>query len=173
MRHLAKNKQKLWYALYIGQEEVFEVDDNGDIVYDEIDGERVPRTTGRWVSTYERPVAFYGNINSGNVGEAVARSYGLSLAASEAILCMRKGELPIDEHALIWYQREPQVIQKPISLLDESGDALVVEQNGEVIIANQMASVVVPESADYCVKRVPPCLDEIIYLLGRLDNATE
>lgn len=143
MRQMAKNRQKLWYALYVDQQETIATDEEGNVIYDEIDGEQVARTTGHWEPTYAKPVLFYGNINSGNVGEAIARSYGLSLAASEAVLCMRKGELPINEQTLIWYQNAP-----------------TYNEDGTVNY----------ETADYRVKRVPPCLDEIIYLLGRLDN---
>lgn len=145
MRQMAKNRQRMWYALYEGQGEVYETDSNGDIVYEEIDGDQVPVVKG-WGTNYSNPVMFYGNINSGNVGVSIARAYGVSIGDFEAVLCMRKGELPIDELSLIWYNNEPQF-----------------NADGSVN----------PDSADYKVKRVPPCLDEIIYLLGRLDNNGE
>lgn len=143
MLQLQINKQKLYYSMQGETVPVYEKDENGEIIYDEIDGEQVPRLTGDWQTQYQKPVMFYGNINSGNVGEARARAYGLSLNGYEAILCMRKGELPINEKTLIWYQTVPTFL--------------------EDVTVN-------PQSADYQVKRCPPCLDEIVYLLKRLDS---
>lgn len=169
MRQMRIDKQELWYALYRGQEEQLATDEEGTIIYDDIDGEQVPRTTGHWVQTYYTPVKFYGNINSGNVGEAVARSYGLSLASGEAVLCMRKGELPIDEQTLIWYQNKPEITSVPYQIVDESG-VIIVTEDGQHLQTDQGFATFDASTADYRIKRVPPCLDEIIYLLGRLDN---
>lgn len=172
MLNMRINKQPLWYALYNGQEELLDRDDDGNIIYDEIDGEDIPRASGHWALKYQVPVQFFGNINSGNVGEAIARPYGISLASSEAILCMRKGELPIDEQTLIWYQHPPDITYLPLDTPEDderlifSEDNVVVKQKSEYAIFN-------PKTADYRVRRVPPCLNEIIYLLQRQDNNGE
>lgn len=171
MMNMRINKQPLWYALYEGQEETFATDDEGDIIYDDIDGEQVPRTTGHWVSKYAVPVKFYGNINSGNVGEAQARSFGLSLADSEAVLCMKKGELPINEHTLIWYQNPPEIEYVSSTMLTELDSVIITVETGEDAETATRYAKFNPETADYRVKRVPPCLNEVIYLLGRLDNS--
>lgn len=150
MINMQVNKQPLYYALQKSEQvPIYETDDEGNVIYDEIDGETVPRESGKSESRYEDPVKFYGNINSGNVGESVARAYGVSTGNYEAVLCMHRGELPINERSLIWYETPPKFIQ--------DGSEQYVD----------------PKSADYQVKRVPPCLDEIIYLLGRLDNNGE
>ena len=144
MRQCLKNKQKLYYALVSGdQQPIYQTDDDGNIVYQEIDGEQVPVETGDWETPYDLPVRFYGNINTGNAGYTIARAYGISSSNFDAVLCMRKGELPIDVTSLIWYDREP-----------------VIRQDGTVD----------PKSANYSVRRIPPCLDEIIYLLRKVDS---
>ena len=143
MRQVVKNKQRLFYALVAGdQVPVYERDDNGDIVYENIDGDIVPKETGEWETPYESPVEFFGNINTGNVGYTIARAYGISSGNFDAVLCMRKGEIPIDVTSLIWYEREPKF------RTDGSVD---------------------PKTANYIVRRVPPCLDEICYLLRKVD----
>lgn len=143
MRQCLKNKQKLYYALVSGdQQPIYQTDDDGNIVYQEIDGEQVPVETGDWETPYDLPVQFYGNINTGNAGYTIARAYGISSGNFDAVLCMRKGELPIDVTSLIWYDREP-----------------VIRANGTVD----------PKSANYSVRRIPPCLDEICYLLRKVD----
>ena len=147
MRQMVKNKQKLYYALPDGDPiPIYQYDEDGNIVQANIDGEVVPVETGNWEQLYQKPVEFYGNINTGNTGYAVARAYGISSSNFDAVLCMRKGELPIDVTSLIWYEREP-----------------TYRADGRVDIS----------SANYSVRRVPPCLDEICYLLRKLDANDE
>lgn len=144
MRQCLKNKQKMYYALATGEQvPVYQRDDEGNIIYQEIDGDQVPIETGDWESVYEAPVRFYGNINSGNAGYTIARAYGISSSNFDAVLCMRKGEIPLEVTTLIWYDREP-----------------VIRQDGTAD----------PKSANYSVRRIPPCLDEIIYLLRKVDS---
>ena len=147
MRQMIKNKQKMYYALVAGdQQPVYERDENGDIVYETIDGELVAKETGNWETPYSDPVEFYGNINTGNVGYTVARAYGISSGNFDAVLCMRKGEIPIDVTSLLWYDKEPTFRS------DHTVD---------------------PKSANYTVRRMPPCLDEICYLLRKVDSNDE
>lgn len=144
MRQVVKNKQKLYYALVAGdQVPVYERDEDGEIVYEIIDDELVAKETGEWETPYSKPVKFYGNINTGNTGYTIARAYGISSGNFDAVLCMRKGEIPIDVTSLIWYEREPKY---------------------------RSDGTVDPKSANYSVRRVPPCLDEICYLLRRVDT---
>ena len=144
MRQMQKNKQKMYYALaYDEQVPVYERDEQGNIIYEAVDNELVPKETGIWETPYHDPVVFYGNINSGNVGYAIARAYGISSGNFDAVLCMRKGELPLEVTSLIWYDREP-----------------TFRKDGSVD----------PKSANYLVRRIPPCLDEICYLLRKLDS---
>ncbi|MBR1631356.1 MAG: hypothetical protein IJ680_05825 [Paludibacteraceae bacterium] len=144
MRQLRKNKQKLYYALADGdQVPVYKYDDEGNLIYQEVDGESVPKDTGVWETPYKDPVVFYGNINTGNVGYTVARAYGISSGNFDAVLCMRKGEIPLEVTSLIWYDREP-----------------TYRTDGKVD----------PKSANYSVRRIPPCLDEICYLLRKVDS---
>ena len=147
MRQVVKNKQKLYYALVAGEQQpVYERDSNGDIVYEIIDGELVAKETGEWETPYSDPVEFYGNINSGNVGYTIAKAYGISSGNFDAVLCMRKGEIPLEVTSLIWYDREP------VFRSDRTVD---------------------PKSANYSVRRIPPCLDEICYLLRTVDSHDE
>ena len=147
MRQVKKNKQRLFYALVAGdQQPVYERDGNGDIVYEEIDGDQVPVETGLWETPYHKPVEFFGNINTGNVGYTIARAYGISSGNFDAVLCLRKGEIPLEVTSLIWYDKEP-----------------VFRDDGTVD----------PKSANYSVRRIPPCLDEICYLLRKVDSNDE
>ena len=46
MRTALKNKQRLKYALYHERQEIYQTDSEGNIVYTEVDGERVPVLEG-------------------------------------------------------------------------------------------------------------------------------
>ena len=136
MRLLARNKQKMKYALYVDKSTVYQTDENGDIVYEDVDGEQVPIETGSMPPHYDDPVDFKGNIQFSS-GEAQARSFGVSTVDYEYVLFMRKGEIPITETSIIFYQKEPEYID---GVLNE-------------------------KSADFRVVRVCPYLDFMAYLL--------
>ena len=140
MRTLAKNKQKLHYALYKNDVPIYEKDANGNVVYITVDGVQVPVETGYTTQGYYAPVAFYGNIALQG-GESEAQEFGLSLSDYSAVLLVDRGVLPIDETSLIWHTTTP--------LTNPDGTA-------------------VKESADYTVVKVSPSLNQTRYVLNKV-----
>ena len=63
MRTHSKNKQLMSYALYNEQIPVYETDENGDILYDVIDGVNVPIETGETKLGYGDAKPFKANIS--------------------------------------------------------------------------------------------------------------
>lgn len=57
MRSLKKNQQRLQYATYSDQITIYERDEDGDIIYVNIDGEQVPTIAGE-ITGYNEPVIF-------------------------------------------------------------------------------------------------------------------
>ena len=106
MRTLQRNKSKLYYSLYKESETAYLLDENGNIVYEEVDGEQVPVETGSNPPTYNTPVSFDGYIQFKG-GEEEAMAFGVSVGSYTHILIMRKDEIPIDETSLI-FDHEPQ-----------------------------------------------------------------
>lgn len=142
MRLSAKNKQRLWYANQVSQKpaeaggtETY-TDANGDTYTFDIE-------EGYNVDEYSLPVEFYGNIsfNGGNInfgtGSTDFMEYGVSYAEFTAILVTRKGEVPITDTSLIWFEAEPVIV------------------NGKVD----------PSSADYKIKKLSPSLNIDKFLL--------
>lgn len=207
MRAMAKNRRRLYYALQGKQVPVYEKDEEqgvltteeqdalyteqGDdrfttgenIRYEEIDGELVPIDTGTWETLYSEPVMFYGNINSGNTGYAIARAYGISMGNNDAVLYYVANGLPIKETSLIWYRNTPRV---KWNVRGEYAEFLFKGSKRYVVVKSEEDKRVLrtidydpavhrtdPKSADYTVRRVPPCLDEMTYLLRRLDSDDE
>lgn len=142
MRLLEKNKQNLKYALQVGEVPIYERDEDGNIVYIEIDGKRVPVETGETEIGYANPIDFRGNIAMSG-GEAEAKSFGVDISEYDAILLMEKDRIPIDETSLLWHTSEVKYVD---------------EQN----------TVVDRKSADYSIKRVQPSLNFTRYLLKRI-----
>lgn len=110
MRTLAKNKQKMYYALLIGQVPIYEYDENGNkiVEYVDDDGNIYYRETGEYKNAYTEPIEFYGNIAMSG-GESQSVDFGVNLADYSAILVVDKQTLPISETSLIWHKTEPTV----------------------------------------------------------------
>lgn len=101
MRTLAKNKQKMYYALQSGEVPIYETDEDGNIKYITIDGEQVPVETGEYELGYSEPVEFFSSLAMSG-GEAEAQEFGLSIADYDATCICMKGEYPLTEGSLIW-----------------------------------------------------------------------
>ena len=139
MRNLKKNMQKLWYGIYSGQITIYERDEDGNIVYADIDGEQVPSIAGE-IAVYNEPVIFFANIAMSG-GESEAKEYGVNQTDYEAVIVTTDKTLPIDELSLIWHTTEP-----------------VMGTDG----------LVDADSADYKVIAVKPSLNGMKYLLKKL-----
>ena len=140
MRLLEKNKN-LKYALQVGEVPIYERDEDGNIIYIEVDGQKVPVETGETEVGYSNPIDFRGNIAMSG-GEAEAKSFGVDISEYDAVLLMEKDRIPIDETSLIWHMSEVKHAD---------------EQN-----------IVDRKSADYTIKRVQPSLNFTRYLLKRV-----
>ena len=155
------NKQKLWYALQGDVVPRYERDSEGNIIYDEIDGERYPRQTGEYDTLYYPPVEFIGNI-SFELGWGFAHVYGITLGDADAILLMNLHELPIDETSLIWFQNEP-TFSDSYELLPS--DSLIPAD--ELMPSGQLVD---SASANFRVSRVLPSKRFVRYALKGLDR---
>lgn len=107
MRSLKKNQQKLWYSLFDKAVPEYETDEDGNIVYVEIDGEKVPIETGNTKAGYSSPVFFHANISAGK-GTAQTEVFGKEIDFTRTISSTDMS-LPIDENSLIWYETEPKM----------------------------------------------------------------
>lgn len=142
MRLLRKNMQPMKYSLQDGRVPIYERDENGDIVYIEVDGEKIPVETGEYETGYSAPVDFMGNISMSG-GEAEAKEFGMDIGDFDAVIVLEKGAIPITETSIIWHT-------SPVKYKDE--------QN----------TIVDSKSADYAVKRVSPSLNFTKVLLQRI-----
>lgn len=142
MRLLRKNMQPMKYSLQDGRVPIYERDENGDIVYIEVDGKKIPVETGEYETGYSAPVDFMGNISMSG-GEAEAKEFGMDIGDFDAVIVLEKDAIPITETSIIWHT-------SPVKYKDE--------QN----------TIVDSKSADYAVKRVSSSLNFTKVLLQRI-----
>ena len=130
------------YSLQDGRVPIYERDENGDIVYIEVDGEKIPVETGEYETGYSAPVDFMGNISMSG-GEAEAKEFGMDIGDFDAVIVLEKDAVQLTETYIIWHT-------SPVKYKDE--------QN----------TIVDSKSADYAVKRVSPSLNFTKVLLQRI-----
>ena len=107
MRSLKKNNQKLMYSTYAGQITEYYRDSDGNIIYDEIDGELIPRIKCERAG-YNNPVPFDINTSAGK-GTAQEEVFGTDIDFTRSI-CTTDLSLPIDERSIVWIESEPKYL---------------------------------------------------------------
>lgn len=128
-----RNRQRLYYSLWLEEQPVYDRDREGNI---RTDSEGNPIETGDFKDAYSMPLEFHACI-VGKGGQVEQQAFG-AYGDYDALLYLKKGDLPLKENTLIWYTSKPKL-----------------KSNGDVD----------DKSADYVIKRVPPALNEITYLL--------
>lgn len=137
MRDCKKNQQRLWYSTYADQITEYYRDSDGNIIYDEIDGEIIARIKGERAG-YNNPVSFYVNISAGK-GTSQEEVFGVSLDYTKTISTTDMS-LPLDEKSLVWFETEP-----------------IYNVDGTVNEA----------SADYSVVGIAKSLNNVVYALKK------
>ena len=137
MRDCKKNQQELYYATYSDQITEYYRDSDGNIIYDEIDGEQIPRIKCERAG-YSNPVTFYANISAGK-GTSQEEVFGVSLDYTKTVSTTDM-DLPISETSLIWFETEPTY----------NADGAVNEA-----------------SADYSVVGIAKSLNNVVYALKK------
>lgn len=155
LRTARKNKQKLFYSLQGDNLSEYELDANGDVVFEEIDGVLIPIETGDSFTSYDTPVEFKGNI-SFYTGWNYPGVWGITLGNADAILQMDINEIPIDETSRIWYKSTPRT--KTVNVYDENEQRMV------------QRVVTDADSADFSVSRIIPSLHYVRYVLKGIEK---
>lgn len=121
MRTARRVRQRMFYSLYGSKQETYVRDDEGNIIYDIIGGEYVPRKTGEPIITYSDPVEFFNSI-SGELTEDEMRAFG-SEKIGNAKMTYHKNEFPFVTGTLIWKDSEV-----------EYDNGIVVEESADYVV---------------------------------------
>lgn len=124
MRTQRKNKQLLKYSLLDKEFVTYERDENGDIIYDFIDGVEVPIETGDIELGFSEPKELMACISMSG-GESEAKEFGLSIEDYNAVIVCAKGEYPLKEGALVWHESEVGYIDDRVD--DYTADYTVIK----------------------------------------------
>lgn len=134
---MKKNKRRIYFATYSEQITIYKKDDDGNIVYEDIDGELIPVIIAEKAG-YSEPKEFYANISSGK-GTSQEEVFGVSLDYTKTISTSDMS-LPLDERSLVWFETEP-----------------IYNSDGTVNEA----------SADYSVVGIAKSLNNVVYALKK------
>lgn len=137
MRSLKKNKQKLWYSNNVDKVTIYKKDEDGNIVYEDIDGELIPVIIAEKAG-YSEPKEFYANISAGK-GISQEEVFGVSFDYTKTISTTDMS-LSLDEKSLVWFDTEPTY----------NADGTVNEA-----------------SADYSVVGIARSLNNVVYALKK------
>lgn len=94
------------YSNFVENQPVYKRDEDGNIIYIEVDGEQVPVTTGTTESRYAEPTEFKAVITN-KLNEAIIQSYGIDVSTNYAQITARKDYLPLKVGSLVWKRTQP------------------------------------------------------------------
>lgn len=112
MRQPRRDKVNMYYSLFNSSTPEYETDENGNIVYTEIDGQMTPNQVGEETPTYATPVQFKASISS-ELNEMHIKSYGVDQSSIYSEIVTEKNLVPIKVGSLIW-------VKSPIEWEDEN-----------------------------------------------------
>ena len=123
MRTPRRVQQKMFYSQIDGTRPIYKRDKDGNIIYDIISGEYVPRESGETTDSYFEPIQFFNSI-SGELTEDEMQAFG-SEKIGNAKMTYRKGEFPFKTGTLIW--KNTEVVHRDDGSVDEdSADYIVI-----------------------------------------------
>lgn len=144
MKALVRNKQKFYYALYVGSEPI--IDEYGN-------------ETGDQIVTYSAPVEMWANISPAT-GFSQTEQFG-GLDSYDKVIVTDDLTCPIDEHSVLFIEIEPETTTAATHEVIESntvlGDDEIVQKTMEV------------PKYDYIVKRVAKSLNSISIAIRKVD----
>ena len=103
--------------------DIYETDENGNIVYKIIGGEKIPKKTGETKLVYAEPTEFYNSI-SGELTEDEMRAFG-GENLGNAKMTYPRNRYPFKNGTLVWKESEIKY-NADGTVIEESADYRVV-----------------------------------------------
>lgn len=108
MRQTKRDKQNMFYSNFIGSQKEYERDEDGNIVYVEVDGEKIPVETGIVTEVYDTPQPFKASISS-SLNEMHIKSWGVDQSSIYSKLCVKKNYIKLKIGTIIWRTSEVEM----------------------------------------------------------------
>jgi hypothetical protein len=144
MRTAKRNKQKMYYSLLLGDTPVYETDEDGNIKYITVDGNKIPVETGETEIGYSEPKECFMSLTMSG-GETEDKAFGISISDYDATCIAPKNAYPIAEGTLIWHK-------------------------SEIVFKDENKTIPDSTSADYVVRKCSESLNFTKYVLQALDK---
>ena len=127
MRTLNKNKQQMYYSLPLGEQPIYELDENGEKIIAYIDDEGIIyyKETGDSEMVYSEPVPFQNGI-SGKLSEVLVKEFGIDDTSMYAEMDTEANKYPIVAESLIWRKSEILFKDSNRTILDKTSCDYVV-----------------------------------------------
>jgi hypothetical protein len=120
---LEANKQKMKYSKQGEKVTIYDRDENGNIKYIEVDGEKIPVVLREAIG-FSDPVPFSANI-SNKLSEVLVKEFGVDDSSSYCQIVTDKGYLPIKAGDIVW--KKSDVGQDSDGLVDDKTADYVVK----------------------------------------------
>lgn len=117
------NRQKMFYAKQIGQVPVYDTDEDGNLKYIDVDGNKVPIETGEYTTGYDVPVPFYSSI-SNKLSESLIKEFGVDNSTNFVQIVDDKGNLPLSVGDLVWKE---SAVQYKAAMVDKTNCDYIVK----------------------------------------------
>lgn len=135
MRVLARNKQKMFYAEQIGEQPIYQLDENGEkiISYVDDDGNIYYQETGEKEVIYSEPHEFWANISS-SLSEMHMKAWGIDQSSIYCEIVASKGTLNLPIGSVVW-KKSPIIYREdnPAQIASNSSDYTVMGVMDEFI----------------------------------------
>jgi hypothetical protein len=127
VRTLRKNKQQMYYSLPLGEQPIYELDENGQKIIDYVDeeGRVYYRETGESEMVYSIPVPFQNGI-SGKLSEVLVKEFGIDDSSMYAEMDTEANKYPIVVESLIWRKSEAKYKDADRTIPDKTSCDYVV-----------------------------------------------
>ena len=127
MKTLRKNKQQMYYSLPLGEQPIYELDENGQKIIDYVDeeGRVYYRETGESEMVYSIPAPFKNGI-SGKLSEVLVKEFGIDDSSMYAEMDTEANKYPIVVESLVWRKSEPRYKDADKTMPDKSSCDYVV-----------------------------------------------
>lgn len=123
MRTPRRVTQRMFYSNVDRVVDIYETDENGNIVYKIIGGEKIPKKTGETKLVYAEPTEFYNSI-SGELTEDEMRAFG-GENLGNAKMTYPRNRYPFKNGTLVWKESEIKY-NADGTVIEESADYRVV-----------------------------------------------
>lgn len=147
MRTVRRNKQRMKYALYLGNLDIVQTDFDGNPeFYVNKEDQTIYMVTGEKKEVYSEPQNFDANFSTSG-GEAQDQEYGLDISQYDGIAIFSKAAYPIVEGSIIWTKSHVEYDEEDSGYYTKDMKTLIESKS------------VKKESADYVCKKVDDSLN--------------